>query len=69
MLRQTKSITTILDDSNSGICAAKDAVLSKLNGLSDQLLTEMGNLNTTDAAKLKTYQDANQASLSARPCT
>ncbi len=67
MLRQTKSITTILDDSSSGICAAKDTILSKLNGLSEKLVAEMGDLNVTDVTKLKTYQDADQASRSRRP--
>ena len=67
MLRQTKSITTILDDPSSGICAAKATVLAQLNGLSTQLLAEIGGLNATDAAKLKAYQDANQASLSMKP--
>jgi hypothetical protein len=61
MLRQTKSVTTILEDSASGICASKTVILDKLNGLSSQVLAELENLNATDAAKLQSSTDAHQA--------
>ncbi len=60
MLRQTKSVTTILDDASSGICASKTVVLDKLNALSSQVLAELENLNATDAAKLQSSTEAHK---------
>ncbi len=60
MLRQTKSVTTILGDDSSGICASKAVVLDKLNGLSSQVVAELENLNATDAAKLQSSIEANK---------
>jgi len=61
MLRQERSVTTILDDSSSGICASKTVVIDKLNGLAAKLVDDIQDLNATDAAKLKAKNDAYQA--------
>ena len=60
MLRQEKSANTILDDASSGICASKKDVIDKLKGLAANVLSDINNLNATDAAKLKAKNDAYQ---------
>ena len=60
MLRQQKSIQTILDNSNSSICASKDAVINQLNALADQLEAQIAAYNATDAAKLLAKNNAHQ---------
>ena len=62
MLRQKKSLQTMLDSSNTSICASKDAVINQLTSLADQLQTQIANYNATDAAKLNTKTSTHQVS-------
>ena len=62
MLRQSESLKSMLAGNNTALCAKKDLVVEKLNGLADQILEEIKTLNATDAAKLKAKDDAHQAS-------
>ena len=52
---------SILDDSSNGICASKGVVLDKLNSLAAKLVTDITNLNATNAAKSKAKNDAYQS--------
>ena len=61
MLRQQKSIKSILDNSNSSICASKDVVINQLNQLADQIEAQIAAYNATDAAKLSAQTNAHQA--------
>jgi hypothetical protein len=66
MLRQTKSVATMLAD-NSALCSSKDIILEKLNGLAAQVLAEMKTMNVTDTSKYEASTDAHKVSILAQP--
>ena len=68
MLRQEKSVATMLADPSSEVCAAKEKIVTTLNGVATQLLTNIADLNATDAATLKAKTDAYQVRARVR-CT
>jgi hypothetical protein len=61
MLRQSKSISTMLAGNNTLLCSKNGAVVGKLNDLANKVSEELKSLNETNAAKLEAKNAAAQA--------